>query len=161
ESLGSADAKQRLLLNKLLGLHRQYLNHYLGRDAVDAARRHWGYVEGLIPLSAPYPAALATVVADGVARFREELATDFLTATREVLKAGDVPEGWRANYERGLSFLRRLLSLDRDNLRLLTALVDICGDWFLDCYNNEDPQTLWEQVERFTPFAFKLARLVD
>jgi hypothetical protein len=57
--------------------------------------------------------------------------------------------------------LRRLLSLDRDNSRLLTALVDICGDWFLDCYNNEDPATLLEELSRYTPFALKLARLVE
>src|SRR5262249_46535026 len=80
---------------------------------------------------------------------------------REVMKAVAVPAGWRADYEKGLLVLRRLLSLDPDNFRLLVALVDICADWFLDCYNNEDPQTLWEQVERFTPFARKLARLVE
>jgi hypothetical protein len=70
-------------------------------------------------------------------------------------------EGWRADYEKGLGYLRRFLSLDRDNIRLLTALVEICGEWFFDCYNNEDPQQLWTQVDRFTPFALKLARLVE
>jgi hypothetical protein len=161
EETAKADKKVHLLIGKLLGLHRQYLNYFLGSNAVAAARRHWGYVEGLIPLGARCPPGLAAALADGVARFRQELAMDFLTTTREIMKTGTIPRGWRADYEKGLSFLRRLLSLDRDNVRLLTALVDICGDWFLDCYNNEAPQTLWEQVERFTPFALKLARLVD
>jgi hypothetical protein len=51
--------------------------------------------------------------------------------------------------------------LDHDNVRLLTALAEVCTDWFLDCYNNEDPQTLWEQVNRYTPFALHLARLAE
>ena len=83
-------------------------------------------------------------------------------AAREVVdRYGDVPEGWRADYEKGLGYLRRLLSLDRDNLRLLTALVEVCGEWFLDLYNTEDGPRLREQVERFTPFALQLARLVE
>ena len=71
------------------------------------------------------------------------------------------PRVWRADYGKGLSGLLRLLSLDRDNLRLLTALVEICDDWFLDLYNAADPRRLAEQVERFTPFAAQLARLVE
>ena len=38
--------------------------------------------------------------------------------------------------------MRLLLSLDRDNGRLLTALVEICGDWFLDLYDTENVERL-------------------
>ena len=58
------------------------------------------------------------------------------------MRYGDVPEGWHADYEKGLSHLRRLLSLDRDNVRLLTAVVEVCGDWFLDLYNIAGPRTV-------------------
>jgi hypothetical protein len=76
------------------------------------------------------------------------------------MRFGDVPEGWRADYDKGLGHLRRFLSLDRENVRLLTALVEVCVEWFLDCYNNDDRGQLRRQVERFTPFALQLARLV-
>ncbi len=94
------------------------------------------------------------------ARFRDELATDYLLATREAMRYGAIPEGWRADYAKGLTGLLRLLSLDRDNVRLLTAMMEICNDWFLDLYNAGDPRQLAEQVDRFTPFAAQLARLV-
>src|SRR5262249_62091984 len=68
--------------------------------------------------------------------------------------------GGRPDYERGLGSLRPFLSLDRENVRLLTALAEVCGEWFLDCYNNEAREELLSQVERFTPFALQLARLV-
>src|SRR5262249_49139217 len=74
---------------------------------------------------------------------------------------GHVPEGWHADYDKGLSYLRRLLSFDRENVRLLTAVVEICAEWFLDCYNNEARRQLWDQVFRFMPFAQQLARLVE
>src|SRR5262249_58722192 len=80
-----------LLLGRLLALHRGYLNHFLGRNTVAAARRHWGYVEGLVPLAAAYPPAPAPAIAEAVAGFRTELAADFLTATREVMKTGGAP----------------------------------------------------------------------
>jgi hypothetical protein len=76
------------------------------------------------------------------------------------MRYGAIPEGWRADYEKGLLYLRRLLSLDRDNARLLIALVEICNDWFLDLYHLNDP-ALRTQVERFTPFALHLARRMD
>jgi hypothetical protein len=72
-----------------------------------------------------------------------------------------VPEGWRADYEKGLSSLRRLLSLDRDNPRLLTVLVEVCDEWFLDLYNADDRAGLARLVARFTPFALQLARLTE
>ena len=99
-------------------------------------------------------------LAERAARFRDELATDYLLATREAMRYGAIPEGWRADYAKGLSGLLRLLSLDRDNVRLLTAMVEICNDWFLDLYNAGDPRQLAEHVDRFTPFATQLARLV-
>ena len=60
-----------------------------------------------------------------------------------------------------MSVLPRLLSLDRDNVRLLTAMVEICGEWFLDLYNAGDRSRLAEHVERFTPFASQLGRLSE
>ena len=65
-----------------------------------------------------------------------------------------------ADHDKGLTYLRRLLSLDRDNVRLLTALVEVCGEYFLDLYHTGSPPALIEQVERFMPFALQLARLV-
>ena len=77
------------------------------------------------------------------------------------MRYGAISDGWRADYEKGLSHLRRLLSLDRDNVRLLTALVETCGDWFLDLYNTGDSSRLASQVERFLPFALQLNRLTQ
>ena len=77
------------------------------------------------------------------------------------MRYGAIPQGLHADYEKGLGFLRRLLSLDRDNVRLLTALVEVCNEWFLDLYNLGPSGGLGEQVERFTPFALQLARLVE
>src|SRR5262249_16935790 len=105
--------------------------------------------------------ALAADVTGRVERSRDELASEYLVTTREAMRYGDVPEGWRADYEKGLSHLRRLLSLDRDNGRLLTAVAAVCGDWFLDLYNTEDRARLTEQVERFAPFATQLVRLTE
>jgi hypothetical protein len=164
--LGSLAAEGRLteahlLLTRLLDLHREWIGDYLAQDRVDAARRHWATVESLSALVHQRAQTLVEFLAERVTRFRDELVTAYLTATREVMKSRDIAPGWRADYDRGLSYIKRLLSLDSANVRLLTALVEICADWFLDCYNNEEPKTLWRQVERFTPFALKLARLVE
>jgi hypothetical protein len=153
--------KAERLAGRLLDSHRQAIREYLAQGVVDAARRHWGHVNAVVPLARELAPDLAGMLAGAVTRFRDDLTRDCLTALREVMKHGAIPEGWRADYAPGLAYLKRLLSLDRDNLRLLTALVETAGDWFLDCYNNEDPPTLWEQVERLTPFALKLARLVE
>jgi len=150
-----------LLLDWLLGRHRRRVNDLLARGAVDQARRLWALVQELPGRAAALDEALGADLAERVGRFREELATEYLLTTREAMRYGEVPEGWRADYEKGLGYLRRLLSLDRDNLRLLTALVEVCGEWFLDLYNTEDGPRLREQVERFTPFALQLARLVE
>jgi hypothetical protein len=154
-----ADARS-LVLDWLLSLHRGRINTLLAGNAVDQARRHWRIIVGL-PDQAPGDGELARLLAQKVGAFREQLATEHLVATREAMRYGVVAEGWNADYEKGLAYLSRLLSLDRDNVRLLTALVEICGEWFLDCYNNEDMGRLWRGVERFTPFAMQLARLVD
>jgi hypothetical protein len=156
-----AGAARGLLFDWLLGRHRRQVNDLLARNAVDRARRLWGVVQELPGRAAALDEALGRDLAERVGRFREELATEYLLTTREAMRYGDVPEGWRADYEKGLGYLRRLLSLDRDNLRLLTALVEVCGEWFLDLYNTEDGPRLREQVERFTPFALQLARLVE
>jgi hypothetical protein len=137
------------LVCHLLDGHRRRVAQLLGRGEVEAARKHWNLVQSL-PGVAPSLGAR-------VARFREELATDHLVATREAMRYGDIPEGYTADYDKGLAGLTRLLSLDRDNVRLLTALVETCNAWFHECYNNEDARRLWEGVERFTPFALKLA----
>jgi hypothetical protein len=148
------------LLDHLLSLHRRRVGELLAREQVDQARRHWTWVQGLAGL-ARHDETLARALAERVARFREELATEYLLSTREAMRHGTIPEGWRADYPRGLGHLRRLLSLDRDNVRLLTALIEICEEWFLDLYNTEDPGTLREQVDRYTRFALQLARLVE
>ena len=50
--------------------------------------------------------------------------------------------------------------LERDNVRLLTALVEICNEFFFDLYH-AGPERLVEQVDRYTPFALQLARLLE
>jgi hypothetical protein len=150
-----------LLTEALLGGHRRLLNALLARTAMDSARMHWELIGELPARAAGIATALGEDFATRIARFRDELATDFLLATRESMRNAPAPEGFRADYNAGLSGLRRLLSLDRDNPRLLTALVDTCGDWFFDLYNAGAGAALTEQVERFTPFALHLARLVE
>ncbi|HVS35467.1 MAG TPA: hypothetical protein VMS17_07770, partial [Gemmataceae bacterium] len=149
-----------LLLDWLLAAHRRRVVDLLARDAVDAARRHWNLVQELPATAAAVEESLGRDLAARTARFRDELATEYLTATREAMRYGAIPEGWRADYDKGTSGLVRLLSLDGDNVRLLTAMVEICNDWFLDLYNAGDPGRLMEHVDRFTPFATQLARLV-
>jgi hypothetical protein len=147
-----------VLLGHLLGGLRTRLSGLLARGEVDDARRQWELLQALPGLAPP---ALKDDLAGRVERCRDELATDYLLTMREAMRYGSVPEGWRADYEKGLGHLRRLLSLDRDNVRLLTALVEVCDEWFLDLYNATDPPGLTAQVERFTPFALQLARLVE
>jgi hypothetical protein len=150
-----------LLADALLGAHRRRVNALLARGAVDGARLHQEVVAELPDRAGRVSAALGEDFAGRVTRFRDELATDHLLATREAMRHAPAPEGFRADYESGLTGLRRLLSLDRDNPRLLTALLETCGDWFFDLYNAGSRAALAEQVERFTPFALQLARLVE
>jgi hypothetical protein len=156
-----AAADGGLLLDHLLGLHRRRVNDLLSRSLVERARLHWVLVQELPALAAASSGPLGQAVGERASRFRDDLAADYLAATREAMRYGDVAEGMRADYELGLGWLRRLLSLDRDSLRLLTALVEVCGEWFLDLYNVGRPAALAEQVERFTPFALQLARLAE
>jgi hypothetical protein len=149
------------LLLHLLGIHRRCVTALLARDEVEPARRHWALVQELSDFARPMSSALADVLAAPAARFREELATEYLVAMREAMRYGDIPQGWRANYDRGLSGLVRLLSLDKGSVRLLTALVETCNEYFHDCYANEDASRLLEGVERYTPFALQLAVLAD
>jgi tetratricopeptide (TPR) repeat protein len=158
---GPAPTAAGLLVETLLGGHRRCVNALLSRGAVDGARLHWELVAELPALAARLAPPRAEDFAARVARFRDELATDFLLATREAMRHGPAPDGFRADYEAGLAGLRRILSLDRDNPRLLTALLDTCGDWFFDLYNAGARSPLAEQVERFTPFALQLARQVE
>lgn len=146
-------------LGHLLEQHRGQIKTLLSRDQVDAARRYWQMIQEL-PNGVDAESELATTLKERLSRFREEMALDYLLATREVMRSGDIPEGWRCNYEAGTLYLRKLLSLDRDNRRLLIALVEICTDWFLDLYDTQDASRLREQVDRFTPFAKQLERMV-
>jgi hypothetical protein len=153
------DAELRdLLFGHLLGLHRDRLRDLLARGEVDRARRCWERVGQLPQLAPPDAAALAESLRQRLEQFREDLATEFLLDTREAMRHGSAPEGWRADYEQGLARLRRLLSLDRHNRRLLTALVELCADWFLDLYDAGDAARLRTEVERFTPLALQLVR---
>jgi tetratricopeptide (TPR) repeat protein len=148
-----------LVIDWLLGIHRCQINTLLARSAVDQARRHWRIIRGLPEQTRDE--RVTQLLSNKIEAFREQLATEHLVATREAMRYGIIADGWNADYEKGLGYLSRLLSLDRDNVRLLTALVEICTEWFLDCYNNQDFPRLWQGVERYTPFAAQLARLVD
>jgi hypothetical protein len=151
---------RRIVLDFLLEQHRHRINDLLARNAVDAARKYGNLVRELPVWASRVEEGLGRDLVERIERFREELATEYLLTTREAMRFGSVPEGWRADYEKGLGYLRRLLSLDRDNPRLLAALIEICNDWFLDLYHLGDPATLREQVHRFTPFALQLARRI-
>ncbi len=149
------------LLDWLLSQHRVRIRDRLASSDIDSARKHWGIVQDLNFLVQGHDPRLAEMIADRVRDFREDLATEYILATREAMRVGTIAEGMRADYEKGLSFLRRLLSLDRTNIRLLTALVEICNEWFFDLYTLGPGPTLAEQVERFTPFATQLARIIE
>jgi hypothetical protein len=157
----SEEDKRRILFDYLLEQHRHRINDLLARNCVDAARRYAQLVRALPALAQEIAGTLRDDLAGRIERFREELATDYLLTTREAMRFGVVPEGWRADYEKGLTYLRRLLSLERDDARLLAALVEICNDWFLDLYHQRDAALLRTQLERFTPFALQLARRID
>ncbi len=150
-----------LLLDWLLGLHRARVNDLLARGEVDRGRRHWNLVQELPALARPLSEPLSNDLSQRLARFRDDLAGEYLVTTRESMRYGTIAEGMHADYEKGLTYLRRLLSLDKDNVRLLTALVEVCGEYFLDLYHAGSPPTLIEQVERFTPFVLQLARLIE
>jgi hypothetical protein len=149
------------LLDWLLEAHRRQIHDRLAADAVESAARHWALVQELPALAGGGAAALGEVLARRVERFRDDLATAYLLTTREAMRFGAIAEGWRADYDKGLLDLCRLLGLDRDNRRLLAALVEVCVDWFLDLYNAGDVPRLRAEVERYTPFALHLARLLE
>jgi tetratricopeptide (TPR) repeat protein len=155
------DSSRQMLFDHLLGMHRKHMNTLLAREAMDAARRHWNLVQELPSLADALDKDASKDLEDRVALFRDRLATDYLVTTREAMRYGAAPEGCQADYDRGLGHLRRLLSLDRENVRLLTAFVEICNEWFLDLYRIQAGRTLADQVERFMPFAAKLFRLVE
>jgi hypothetical protein len=155
------EAARRLVLDWLLMLHRHRLNDLLARNAIDDARRYAELVRALPAQASAIDQTLRNDLSQRWERFWEELATEYLLTTREAMRYGTIPEGWRADYEKGLTYLRRLLSLDRDNHRLLTALVAICNDWLLDLFYLHDFATLRTQLERFKPFALQLSRRID
>ncbi len=145
-------AERGPLFDWLLAGHRRHVNALLARGEIEAARGHWNVVEEV---------AGRAELGERIVQFREELATEYLLSMREAMRYGSVPEGWRADYEKGLGNLGRLLALDRDNVRLLTALVEVCNEWFFDLYNAEDQLRLRAEVDRSAPFAERLARLVE
>jgi tetratricopeptide (TPR) repeat protein len=156
---GPTPEARRALIEHLVGRHRRRVNDHLARDEREPARSHWQLVTQLPALARGRAPALAEEVAACVGRFREELVTEYLLATREAMRFGDAPEGWRADYERGLASLEQLLAIDPDDVRLLTAHAEMCADWFLDLYNLHD-RRLFDEVERRAPFAERLAELV-
>jgi hypothetical protein len=144
----------RLLIDHLLTGHRTRLKDLLARNLVNRARPLWDLLQAIQPADTE----AGKLVREHLAGFRDQLATDFLLEMRDAMRHGAIPQGWRSDYEQGLARLRRLLSLDRDNRRLLTALVEICADWFLDLYDLRDAKRLKDEVERYTPFSQQLAR---
>lgn len=148
------------LIDHLLARHRQILTDRLARAQMEPARKVWTVVSELSALGEKVSPALKGELTARVDAFRDDLASEYLVQTRDAMRSGAVREGFAGDYDKGLSYLRRLLSLDRENVRLLTALVEICHEWFLDFFNAGDPPGLAEQLERFTPFAMQLARLI-
>jgi tetratricopeptide (TPR) repeat protein len=149
------------LIDHLLKRHRQTLTDRLARAQMEPARKVWSVVTDLPSLAEKVSPPMKAELTARVNAFRDDLASEYLVQTRDAMRTGTIREGFSADYDKGLSYLRRLLSLDRENVRLLTALVEICHEWFLDFYNAGDPPGLAEQLERFTPFALQLARLVE
>jgi tetratricopeptide (TPR) repeat protein len=158
---GGLEADGRtLLLDHLFAEDRQRIIRLLARDEITTAGQHARFLQ---ELPTQVPAASGTVreeLVGRVARFRDEVATEYLLSTREAMQYGDISEGHKSDYNRGLMLLRRLLSIDRDNVRLLTALVEVCIEWFLALYHLGDGPTLREQIERYVPFALQLVRLI-
>jgi hypothetical protein len=136
-----------IVVEYLLQWHQQAMVDCFAQKNTEAARRHWDVLHCIPALQNRMDA------------FRDSLATQLLVHCREVIRHAEAPPGFQADYERGLLLLRQLLSLDRDNIRLLTAMLEICSDWFLDYYHAEDTSGLREQVVRHRPFAEHLSRL--
>ncbi len=161
------DDSRRVLLDHLFAWHRERIGGHLARGQLEPARRHWDAVRSLAArggggglAEGPPSEGTNEELARRAEAFRDELATEYLVQTREAMKHGDIPRGWRSDYERGLTSLRRMLSLDRDNVRLLTAIVAICVEWFIDFYHTEDWSGMREQASRHLPLANHLGRLV-
>ncbi|MFO0928981.1 MAG: hypothetical protein U0736_18500 [Gemmataceae bacterium] len=154
-----AGSVRPLLLAHLLDRHRHRLNDHLARGETTAAGGLWSLVGSLPTGAAGTP--FAAEVVDRVAGFHDELATEYLLTTREAMRLGAIPEGWRADYPRGLAMLDRLLALDADNGRLLTAFVETCNDWALDLYHCQRWTELQALVDRAAPAADRLRRLID
>src|SRR5262249_11348488 len=156
---GRAADEYELLFDHLLGLHRARLEGLLARGDVSRARVLWDLVLTSLPKQLTDSGEpMVGLLQPRLQRFRDDLAAAFLLDTREAMRHGAIPEGWRSDYEQGLTRLRRLLSLDRDNSRLLTAVVEICSDWFVDLYDVPDVARLKQEVDRYPPFALQLGR---
>jgi len=151
-STQASSEDRALVFGWLLGQHRTRIRDLLARNAIEAARRPWQRVVDLSGKSQD--------LSGHVVRFRDDLVTETVAAAREAMRYG-VAAGWDNDYEAGLTCLTRLLSLERDNLRLLTELIVIGAEWLQECYANSNSEELARLVDRFTPFGLQLARLVD
>jgi tetratricopeptide (TPR) repeat protein len=156
----ATDSDRASLISWLLRLHQQALRDLLARGKVDDARRHWRCVMEL-PSQVSDDETLRLQFTCRISAFRDELATEYLVMTREAMRYSAGRGKCDMDYETGLTWLTRLLSLDRDNPRLLTEMASICVEWFAECYEKGDLETVGRGVERFTPFALQLARLVE
>jgi tetratricopeptide (TPR) repeat protein len=154
-----AEGRAGVLLDYLMTGERERMQAWLIAAHIERARKLWKLIHEL-PSWVP-AGPLSEYLKNAVVQFRENLTAAYLTATHELMRGGDIPPGWRADHEKGLSALRRLLSLDPENLRLLTTLIDRCGDYFFDCYNNEAWDKLGDGLNSCTPLALKLVRMIE
>ena len=163
--LASPDAPtgrpRELLIDHLLGLHRLLIVDYLAADEMDAARLHWDLLQEIPVLARERSASLGDEVSKRGLRCREELINDFSGSTRTAMRQGHFPTGWKADHDLATSRLSRLLSLAPDSVRVLTTLLELAADWFRDLDETRDNDRLRSEVDRFTPQAVQLARLIE
>jgi hypothetical protein len=156
-----AGRPRELLLDHLLGLHRTLIVDYLAADEMDAARLHWDLLQEIPALARERSADLGDEVGKRASRCREELVAQFGGATRQAMREGDFPTGWKADHDLATGRLSRLLSLAPDSVRVLTTLLELAADWFRDLDQTRDTDRLRNEVDRFTPQAVQLARLIE
>src|SRR5262249_27864365 len=141
---------RRLVIDYLLTQHRERLEDHLSRDELDVAQATGRLVRELPELAHHFTASLSEEITTPVGRFEDDLVTHCLLGPREAMRFGDVPEGWRADYERGLKLLSRLASVTDNSVRLLTALVETCVEWFVDLYHQSDTRRLAVEADRYS-----------
>lgn len=140
----------KIIADHLLRIHCSRIRELLERDDVPGSRAFWDLVHWIRGQN-----GALTELRETLSGSLDELARQCILDARETMLHSAIPDGWRAQYERGLERLRRLLSLDRDNLQLLTAVLEVCNDWFLDLYDVRDWERLHREVERHAPLAMQ------